>query len=273
MKKYLLFWVFGAIICTSCQAPRLSEQLQVSHIDANLFQHHYITQDLPGETDWGYGCPALADFDKDGDLDYAFSGAEGLYWFENSGNPKWDMHKVGIMPIWQLGATSFDVDQDGWEDIIIGRYWYRNTQNPREEAFARYEYDARIETNIHDVVVADVDGDERGELIVTGEGEGVFWYKIPPDPNSDMEWDRTCITRMYSRGRIIFTPAFSRAEWMTWMVTETKTGFFLTDGWKIRTRAKHGTNIPCPLAKEDLTDSLHEAGLWIWTAMVTWISS
>ncbi len=55
-----------------------------------MFQHHYITQDMPGETDWGYGCPALADFDNDGDPDYAFSGAEGLFWYENMGN-----HELG----------------------------------------------------------------------------------------------------------------------------------------------------------------------------------
>ena len=67
-----------------------------------MFRHHFITQDLPGDTDWGYGCAALADFDNDGDLDYAFSGAEGLYWFENIGSSGWKMHKVGVMPIKQI---------------------------------------------------------------------------------------------------------------------------------------------------------------------------
>ena len=181
-------------VCIACQGPKPTEQTHKRQIGEDMFQHHYITQDLPGETDWGYGCPALADFDNDGDLDYAYSGAEGLYWFENLGKHDWEMHKAGVMPIKQLGATSHDVDKDGWEDIIIGRYWYRNTQDPRQEAFVRYEYDEGIESNIHDIVIADVDGDNEGELIITGDQEGVFWYDIPAEPNHDVAWQKTVIT-------------------------------------------------------------------------------
>ncbi len=194
MKKIYIACISFALLFPACQAPKSSEQTQESFIGTDMFRHHYITRDLPGETDWGYGCPALADFDRDGDPDYAFSGAEGLYWFENSGATTWTMHKVGNMPLWQLGATSFDVDRDGWEDIIIGRYWYRNTGNPREEPFLRYSYDEGIESNIHDIVVADVDGDQAGDLIISGENEGVFWYKIPADPTRDTVWQRTTIT-------------------------------------------------------------------------------
>ena len=186
--------IFCVILCAACQGPKATDQSQKRQIGEEMFQHHYITQDLPGETDWGYGCPALADFDKDGDPDYAYSGAEGLYWFENTGNPEWPMHKVGVMPLKQLGATSHDVDGDGWQDIIIGRYWYRNTQDPRQEAFVRYEYDEEIKSNIHDIVIADVDGDDEGELILTGDHEGVFWYDIPEEPNRDMAWQKTLIT-------------------------------------------------------------------------------
>jgi len=192
MNKTIYIWC--ATLCLACNGPGQAEQSKKRDIDENMFQHHYITQDLPGDTDWGYGCPALADFDKDGDLDYAFSGAEGLYWFENMGNHDWEMHKVGVMPLKQLGATSFDVDIDGWEDIIIGRYWYRNNQDPRNEAFIRYQYDERIKTNIHDIVVADVDGDGAGEVIITGDQEGVFWYDIPAEANRDIAWERTEIT-------------------------------------------------------------------------------
>jgi hypothetical protein len=110
MNKIMI--VCCALICTGCPGPVPADQSLKGQIGENLFQHHYITQDLPGETDWGYGCPALADFDKDGDPDYAFSGAEGLYWFENRGHHNWEMHKAGIMPIKQLGATSQDVDKE-----------------------------------------------------------------------------------------------------------------------------------------------------------------
>jgi hypothetical protein len=192
MNRIIL--ILLAVLFTACPATRTGDSAQQVHIGEKLFRHHFITRDLPGETDWGYGCPALADFDHDGDLDYAFSGAEGLYWFEYMENFSWQMHKVGVMPIKQLGASSFDVDRDGWEDIIIGRYWYRNNQDPRHDSFTRYQYDERIETNIHDIVMADVDGDGQDEVIITGEQVGVHWYDIPAAPNRDMAWQRTEIT-------------------------------------------------------------------------------
>ena len=204
MRNYYSICICCVFLCIACHGPGPTEQSQKGQIGENLFQHHYITQDLPGDTDWGYGCPTLADFDKDGDLDYSFSGAEGLYWFENMGSNDWKMHEVGQMPIKQLGATSFDADKDGWEDIIIGRYWYRNNQNPHEDSFIRYQYDERIETNIHDIVIADVDGDDAGDVIIIGENEGLFWYKIPKEPNRDIAWQRTEITLdvLTSRDRI-----------------------------------------------------------------------
>jgi len=163
-------------------------------IDKEMFQHQYIVQDLPGETDWGYGCSAMADFDNDGDLDYAFTGAEGLYWFENQESIKWVRHEIGTMPLRFLGATTFDVDKDGWEDIIIGGYWYRNPQNPKSQKFERYQFDATIATNVHDVVIANMDGDQTKDLVILGEGEGVIWYKIPENPTQDMIWKKTIIT-------------------------------------------------------------------------------
>lgn len=183
-----------AILCLTCSGPRPDKPTQKSQIGESMFEHHYITRDLPGESDWGYGCPVLADFDNDGDPDYAFSGPEGLYWFENMGQHQWKDHKVGVMPVRQLGAASFDVDKDGWQDIIVGRHWFRNPQNPRNEPFIRHEYDQRIKTSIHDIVVADVDGDQQGEVILMGDKEGVFWYDIPSEPEHNQEWNRTLIT-------------------------------------------------------------------------------
>jgi hypothetical protein len=36
------------------------------------FKQDFITRSMPNAVDWGYGTPALADFDRDGDLDFAF---------------------------------------------------------------------------------------------------------------------------------------------------------------------------------------------------------
>ena len=62
MKNLYIIWIFFPILCITCQGQRTAEQNHISKIGKDMFQHHYITQDLPGETDWGYGCPALAGF-------------------------------------------------------------------------------------------------------------------------------------------------------------------------------------------------------------------
>ncbi|MEQ6117934.1 VCBS repeat-containing protein, partial [Reichenbachiella sp. MALMAid0571] len=180
--------------CLSCSKQKQSGEVGQSRIGVNMFEHHYVTQDLPGEADWGYGCPAMADFDRDGDLDYAFTGREGLYWFENQKNVKWIMHEVGVMPLRHLGATNFDVDKDGWEDIIIGGFWYRNPQNPKEKVFERYQFDETLDTNIHDIVMADMDGSGEQNLVLMGEGEGVVWYEVPEEARQDMAWKKSIIT-------------------------------------------------------------------------------
>lgn len=164
-------------------------------VSPELFRHRYIADDLPGDRSWGYGVSALADFDSDGDLDYAVAVRNRrIHWFENRGDGSWQRHVVGPIPMTQLGSTAMDVDADGHTDIVIGRYWYRNSSSPRDQPFTRHEYDDRIASEIHDIVTADVDGDGQRELVVLGDGDGCFWYDIPDDPARDANWPRTTIT-------------------------------------------------------------------------------
>lgn len=190
-KIILAACVFSLFGCTN---STLRQELPKRNINSEMFDHHYVVKDLPGVADWGYGCPVMADFDKDGDLDYAFTGKEAFYWFENQGNLKWDRHEIGTMPMRHLGATAYDVDKDGWEDIIIGGFWYRNPKNPRSTAFERFQFDNTIESNIHDIVMADMDGNGTREVVLMGEGEGVVWYKIPDDSKLNTNWPKTTVT-------------------------------------------------------------------------------
>ncbi|MGM0507233.1 MAG: FG-GAP repeat domain-containing protein, partial [Bacteroidota bacterium] len=57
-----------------------------------------------------------------------------------------------------------------------------------------YQYDSRITSEIHDIVAADIDGDGRNEIVALGDGEGLFWYKIPDNPSQDQNWPRTTVT-------------------------------------------------------------------------------
>ncbi len=164
-------------------------------ISPSLFDHHYITQDLPGNVDWGYGGPASADFDRDGHNDFAFGIRGGnFHWFEYRSKDNWKRHEVGPMRVRTLGGGSLDVDKDGWTDILAGGYWYRNPQNPREEPFEVYRYDDSINSEIHDLVIADMDGDGQKDVVVLGDEEGAFWYQIPSDPKQNANWERHTIT-------------------------------------------------------------------------------
>jgi len=173
----------------------LTTGLLQAQIGPAMFRHHYIVREAPGGNA-GMGAPALADFDRDGDLDYAFlNRADGrLYWFEYRAADEWVRHPAGSLRLRQLGSLTADVDGDGAVDIVVGGYWFRNPGNPRREPFERYRYDSLITSEIHDMVLADMDGDGRDDIVVTGDREGCFWYKIPGELAHDADWPRTIIT-------------------------------------------------------------------------------
>lgn len=154
-----------------------------AEITADSFRHRFIAREMPG-TNVGFGASALVDLDRDGDLDFVvFNRGDGkLYWFEQKSKTEWDRHWIGDLPLSQLGCAIMDVDSDGWPDVIVGAFWFRNSGKPVEKPFERYRYDSSIRSEIHDIVTADIDHDGKLDVIAMGDGEGCFWYAIPKDP-------------------------------------------------------------------------------------------
>ena len=86
-----------------------------------------------------------------------------------------------------MGGAALDVDRDGWMDFVAGGAWYRNTGRPRTEAFERIVFDKELAA-VHDLVVADMDGDGRPDILTMSDKNNLRWYRIPADPRRP--WER-----------------------------------------------------------------------------------
>jgi hypothetical protein len=149
------------------------------------FRHYFVDRELPGSS-WGQ--TAVADLDRDGRPDFITGRSGGeILWYRREAPDRWVRHRLGEQSPSDVGGAALDVDGDGWVDFIAGGAWYRNTGQPRSELFERIVFDRDL-AKVHDVVLADLDGDGRPDVLTMSDRNNLRWYRIPTDPRQ--AWQR-----------------------------------------------------------------------------------
>ncbi len=137
---------------------------------------------------------AIGDIDNDGLLDFVLSGRDGtLAWFENSASDtQWKQHIIDKVEAIECGGLCYDLDGDGYIDIIIGGdsrsdeiMWYRNP-GLRGDKWEKRIIAKTGFTKIHDAIIADVTGDGVLSLVFTNQkapgGTNIMIVPLPEDP-------------------------------------------------------------------------------------------
>lgn len=155
--------------------------------DGQLWKRHVITTDLPGAYD-----VALADFDKDGDLDVAGSSwvlGNQFAWFENDGTPakgEWKKHMIekDIAETRTMRAADFDGDGDvdllGTARQAHEVIWYENELAKGTVSWKKHHIDNKSLCPAHGNP-ADMDGDGDLDVVMA---LGFFYRPDSKDPSA-----------------------------------------------------------------------------------------
>jgi len=160
--------------------PAGKENLKTDPIDTKFpFSTHWIGRFSDDPT--AVGITGMADFDNDGDLDFAAGQRGGPQkWWEYCSADHWALHTIGTGHNSPGGGNALDVDGDGWVDMIAGDSWYKNPQNPRTSmSWARHSVGV---AGAEDVAIGDINGDGKQDAVWIWDQIDPQWRTPGPDP-------------------------------------------------------------------------------------------
>src|SRR5262245_21076349 len=122
------------------------------------------------------GQTSLVDVDNDGDLDWIAGASDrqgsDIWWWEYQAPDRWVRHDVGKGNT-DVGGAAYDVNHDGWIDILSGSRLLINPGTPRSASFAAYDVGTIYS---HDTEFADINGDGRMDAVANSDKAGLYWY-------------------------------------------------------------------------------------------------
>ena len=155
------------------------------------FTHVVVDPDAPKHPH----CKAVGDLNGDGRPDLLVASADegGVFWYEA---PTWTKHRIGDGSF-TTDMAAGDIDGDGFVDVVVpagGRlyvplYWYRNPMaDGRSPAEPWERHIIGTPKGHHDVLLADLDGDGRLEVVTRGQssfnamaGDEITLYRLGAD--------------------------------------------------------------------------------------------
>ena len=135
---------------------------------------------------------AIGDVSGDGQPDLFISSADGdgMYWYLY---PDWQKYAIRTQGSWSEDCQLVDIDNDGDKDLVNGNkqglYWYENLRIAGRSLLAGIWTEHAIGsdgTNIHDIEIADLNGDGKPDIAVRYEKENrkpvcIFMQMNPGD--------------------------------------------------------------------------------------------